>query len=145
MSRQQSVDDRVANVADKMVAPVIEALTVARAAWERLEDWPARIEAEVVGAKRHVSSLWFLQGTNRAAVGPAGDVDAVVEAPLQVVDNGLDIELPKAGKDLLANIGLAVSLSVFEIPDVGRGGHEDTAFPACQTSRPGQVVGKDSA
>src|SRR5262245_13897612 len=120
MSRQHGVDDWVANVADKTVAPVIEALTVARAAWERLEDWPARIEAEVVGAKRHVSSLWFLQGTNRAAVGPAGAVDSVVEAPLQVVDHGLDIELPKAGKDLLANVGFTVSFGVLEVPDVGR-------------------------
>src|SRR5207248_6070726 len=73
--RQHGVNDGVANVADKTVAPVVEALAVACAAWERLDDRLARIETEVVGAERDGRSLRFQEGSDRATVGPAGDVD----------------------------------------------------------------------
>jgi hypothetical protein len=63
-------------------------------------------------------------------------VDVIVETPHQIVHHGLHVELAEAGEDFATDIGLAVAVSVLEIPDVRRGGDEHAAFPARDARRP---------
>jgi hypothetical protein len=81
-------------------------------------------------------------------------VDAVVEAPAEAVEHGLHVELVGAvrgviagepGEHHFARVGLAVAVGVFEVEQIGCGGHEDPAIPAEEAGGPGEIVGIDGA
>src|SRR5262249_23248366 len=87
----------------------------------------------------------LLGGTNRAAIGRGDAVDAIVDTPLQPVDEGLHVVDDEPGVNLATNVGLAVAVGVLEVPDVRGGGDVDAAVPAGDAGRPRQSLGKNVA
>src|SRR6185503_18278149 len=126
--REHDVLRGIAEIADEAVAPVVERAAETRAAGLEFERVRDGIEGEIVAGEGNGFRVRLIDAVERTAVGAAGDVEAVVEAPDGIVEDGLDVELLEAGIDFLADVGDAVAISVLEIPEVGRGGDEDAAL-----------------
>jgi hypothetical protein len=140
--RQDDVLRGIADVTEEPMAPIVERAAETRAAGEQLELLRHRVEAEIISGHHEGLRLRSFTGANLPAVAAAGAVDVVVEAPHQIVHHGLHIEFSEAGEDFAAEVGLAVAVSVLEIPDVRRGGDEHAPFPARNARGPREALGK---
>src|SRR5436190_1535108 len=86
----------------------------------------------------------------------AGAVDAVVEAPVETIEQTLNVKaataivgiirtLGKAGEDKLLFVRDAVVVGVLEIPNIGSGADEEAAIIPKQRRGPWEVFGENGA
>ena len=138
----------VAVAAHKLAAEAVEGQAVLPAARLGLEAHAARVETEVASAQIERRAGVGSSGFHGVAADGAGRaVDAIVEAPVQRVDERLHVEPRRAaaetGEDYLALVRLAVAIRILQPEDVGRRADEDAAAVADDRGGPRQVVGKD--
>src|SRR6266568_7649824 len=134
--------DERGGVADESIAPVIERIAPLAAARDGGKLAGSGIEAEVAAAQIHGRHVGMLEGFDGAAGVGSSAIDAIVQAPVQVVGDLISVAV-KAGENFLAYVGLAVAIGIFEIEDVRGGNDKDAAVPAGDAGGPGDVVGED--
>src|SRR2546426_10902811 len=125
-----------------MMPPFVERLSVLRPAGQgfqlmgagpethaeraHLQPWALSVRKPNVAAAIPKRLLEY-HGMNWTLV---GQVDPIVRAVDRTVDHVLRVGKSEAGENLLAHIGLAISLGVLEKPDVRSGCHQNAAVPA---------------
>ena len=146
--------DVIAVVAGKPTATVVERLSILTAAGLRRELQRSRIKREIAAAQVHWRCLGRQRKTDLPTVGSRQPIDPVVPSPAETVKHRLHVQLihPVRGeidaeprKNLSPQIGPAVAIRVFQIPDVRCRRHEHPTIPAEKPGRPRQIVGVDRA
>ncbi len=135
--RQQDVLDVIAVATDEAVAPGIEAVAELDSTGQRLDVERPGIEAEILAAECEDGFVVMCQ---LSGISSGGQRDAVVEAPLEVVGDALDVVAAEAGEDDLVQVGPAVVVCVFEVMECGWGEHEDSAVVAADGGRPADAL-----
>ena len=138
----------------KSLSPVVVSQAVLAAPRFGRELEGTGIEGEVAAAEVEGGRIRVKWGGDIAAVGAGGAVDPVVEAPAEAVQHGLHVELVGAvrgvvagepGKHHFSRVGFAIAVGVFEVENVGGGGHKDPAVPAEHAGGPREIVGVNGA
>src|SRR4051794_2671783 len=101
---------RVADVAQEPVAPVVEGVAEPGPTRDRFEPTRPRVESKVTAKEVDHRRPCLLDGHDLAAVARACAVDPVVQAPLEVVHDGLDIVLAEPSEDLPPLVGAMVAV-----------------------------------
>src|SRR5690242_3958410 len=133
---QQNMLDRIANVANEPPPPVVERVAKPRAPGLELQFPVAWIKAEIVPADDHVLPIRVLGRCYCPAIAATRSIDAMVQAPDQVVYDRLYIELAKASEYLFPNFCRAIAIDVLEIPNVWCGRDEHAAAIDCNPRGP---------
>ena len=138
----------IAVAAHKAAPATVEGQAILRATGLRTQVERPGIKAEIASAEIDGDCPRTGDGPDLGPpVGTGRAVNAVVEAPIERVQERLDIEAghatAKAGDHHLALVGTPVAGRVLQPQDVGRSAHEDPALGTGQCRWPRQVVGED--
>ena len=140
---QRRVEQQLAVLVGKIVAPVVAGTSLLRAAAAlQLEQVTIGIHAEVADAQLHFQTR-FVGAMNRAAEQPVGSMNPVVEPVAQAVHAGLPVAGIEAGEDHFADVGLAVAVGVLGVNDVGRRADQHPLLPHGDAVGKVDVVEKD--
>ena len=141
--RQQNVLDRIADIADEAMPPIIECIAETGTSRKKFKTGVKRIETEIVSGHRDRSELRIDRRRNGAAIRTTRSVDLVVHSPDQIVHDGLNIELAKTRKDLGTHVTDIVSIRIFQIPQVGCGSDKYAAVEDGDPGWPGEITSED--
>src|SRR5262249_32828289 len=100
------------------------------------------MKADAATPQCHCRSSRFFLRDDGAAVAARAAVNPVIKAPLQTVDELLDVRQVKAGGKGTLLVGLAVAVSVLAIDDVRRVGDNQATLPRHDASRKTQPRNK---
>ena len=141
MIGQDDVPEVLAVGGGEPVLPVVGGQAVLPAAGRRLQTAGLLgMEADAAAAQATTAGMaGFSAERDRAAVAAGASVDPVIEAPLQAVEQLLDVVQVEAGVEGAATVGLAVAIGVFEVEEVRGDRDEQAAFPRHHRRREAQV------
>src|SRR5687767_14759136 len=93
--REDDMLGGIANVAEKAMPPIIERGAETGAARKQFEFVSERIESKIIPPHHDRLRVRFVGGTNLSAIASAGAMNVIVEAPNQIIHDGLHVELSK--------------------------------------------------
>src|SRR5436305_14061024 len=91
MQRQDDVLHRIANVAQKAIAPVVQARAESLAATDGFNLFGDGIKAKIAASKLNDGIVGAFGVADGAAVAGSGAVDFIIEPPAQAVHDRLDV------------------------------------------------------
>ena len=127
-------------------APIVDGHAVLPAAAGQFEVARARIEEEITALDVDRLRARFIAALDHPAGHIGGNVDAIVEAPLERIEHRLAGRIAReTDQDDLTNIRFAVAVGVLEVTDIRHGTDEDAAVPATEGNRSIEVVHENRA
>src|SRR5688500_7416867 len=110
--------DRIPDVAQEPVSPVIKRIAEPGPAGDRFELASVRLNQIVVARDRDRLHTVLADRLNRPAVARPSAIDLVIEPPGEIVHHRLNVVLPKPRENFLTDISLQITVRILEVPDV---------------------------
>ena len=136
--------DVVAVRAMELAAPVVEAHAMLGAAGFRPQVEQLGVERKIASVQNDSGCVLDVRPLDRSAHRPGGTVNAVVESPVEAVDQPLHVRAAEPGEHGFADIGLAVAIGILEIVNIGSRADEDAAVVAAKRRGPGELFGEQA-